>query len=180
VKFSAVKFRALLRRAFPYLVIAVAGFAIAYVVVFTFVLPTKLVPSKEQPYVPDTSELPLQGDTGVQPLPPPVTVAPPAGIYTPSPAPIPVDVPDLVGMALPDARGVLNTLQLNTAVERDTSSIQPPNTVIHQSPEAGAKVSAHGTVTLTASYFPSLPDSGKPQGPESLPPITPEPDTGAQ
>jgi hypothetical protein len=195
--------RALIRRAFPYLLIAIIGFALAYVVVFVFVLPTKIVPPKTPPYHPDSSQILLPIDPSMQETQNPVTLAPPVGSFIPPPPPIPVDVPDLVGMALPDARGVLNTLQLNTVVHRDTSSLQPPGTVLRQSPEPGAKVSEHGTVTVTASYFPPVPDSSRapdtgssagialpgstpnapsdtivpPPARQPLPPIQPEPDT---
>ena len=173
--------RARVRRAFPYLVIAVAGFALAYVIVFVFILPSKILPGAKTPYVPDSSQILEPIDTGIQPAPNSVAVAPPvAGDYMPPPAPIPVDVPDLVGMALPDARGVLNTLRLNTSVVRDTSSTNPPNTVLSQTPAPGTKVSEHGIVTVTVSYFPPLPDSQsspRSQHDSSLPPIQPEPDS---
>lgn len=194
--------RALIRRAFPYLLIAIIGFALAYIVVFVFVLPTKIVPPKTPPYHPDSSQILVPIDTSMQDTQNPVPIAPPIGSFTPPLPPIPVDVPDLVGMALPDARGVLNTLQLNTVVQHDTSSLQPPGTVIRQSPEPGAKVSEHGTVTVTASYFPPVPDSSRspgtgpstgnapvtapsdssdtvtpPSARQPLPPIQPEPDT---
>jgi hypothetical protein len=173
-----VNIRAHVRRAFPYLVIAVAGFALAYVIVFVFVLPSKIVPNPKVPYTPDSSDILLPIDSGVQPAPNAVTVAPPVmGSYAPPAAPVPVEIPDLVGMALPDARGVLNTLQLNTSVVRDTSSTNPPNTVLSQTPRAGARVSEHGIVTVTVSYFPPLPDSQHAARPESLPPIQAEPDT---
>jgi beta-lactam-binding protein with PASTA domain len=69
----------------------------------------------------------------------------------------PIITPDLVGMTLPDARGVLNNLRLRTVVTRDTSSFQPPNTVIRQDPAANSPITAGESVTLTVSYFP--PDS---------------------
>ena len=49
--------RALLRRAFPYLVIGIGGFALAYVIIFVFVLPSKIVPPKREPYNPDTASV---------------------------------------------------------------------------------------------------------------------------
>ena len=49
--------RALLRRAFPYLVIGIGGFALAYVIIFVFVLPSKIVPPARQPYSPDSANI---------------------------------------------------------------------------------------------------------------------------
>jgi hypothetical protein len=125
-----------------------------------FVLPAKIVPSAPQLSTPASSPALQPLDTGIaQPIPtpaepPPVTAriiqAPPADTT-------PVITPDLVGMALPDARGVLNNLRLRTIVTRDTSSFQPPNTVLRQDPAANSSISAGESVTLTVSYFP--PDS---------------------
>jgi hypothetical protein len=174
-----VTFRALLRRAFPYIVIGIGGFALAYVVIFVFVLPTKIVPPAPQPYVPDTSEVLRPIDTAIpspSPEPPPIsariTAAPPVD-ETPIPA------PDLVGMSLPDARGVLNGFRLRATVTRDTSSFQPPNTVLRQSPPPDSLVFVGGTVTLTVSYFPpdSTSDTMRVQRGTTLPPIRPVPDT---
>ena len=174
-----MNFRALLRRAFPYIVIGIGGFALAYVVIFIFVLPAKVVPSAPQPYIPASSKLPAPIDTGysqpdVQPPTEPPAVA--ARIVPDSTAAAaPLIVPDLVGMSLPDARGVLNNLRLNTIVTRDTSSLQPPNSVISQSPPPDSIVQPGGIVTLTVSHFP--PDSTAdtmrvPSGPP-LPPTRP-------
>lgn len=172
-------FRARLRRAFPYLVIGIGGFALAYILIFVFVLPSKLVPPPPKPYVPDTAGVPQPIDTATLPQ----VVQPPAmGQTAPPPeAAVPIEAPDLVGMALPDARAVLNGMHLRATVERDTSSLQPPGTVLRQSPAAGAKVRENGTITLTASYFPpEQPQDTMPVQPvrpvqrgRSLPPIIP-------
>lgn len=160
--------RAQIRRAFPYLVIAVVGFALAYIIILIFVLPTKIVPRKQAPYVRDTAPLIIPTDPDAfQPTPNPVTVAP----YIPPAAPIPTDVPHLVGMMLPDARGVLNTLRLNIIVQYDTSSIDTPNTVLRQSPLAGTTVSAHGVVTVTVSRLPTADDTTARHQRDRLPPI---------
>lgn len=152
---------ALLRRAFPYLVIGIGGFALAYVVIFVFVLPSKIVPPKKQPYVPDSSGILRPIDTSVVHLPAdtgfPQTVVPMGMPITPPPDEGPSTVPDLVGMALSDARAVLNSYRLSASVQRDTSSFQPPNTVLRQSPAPDERIAARGTVSLTVSYFP--PDS---------------------
>jgi len=176
-----VNVRALVRRAFPYLVVAVVGFAIAYVIIFVFVLPSKPGSTRRQSLASDTLPVDVHAESaGILPAPNPISAPP--NLVTPasptSPAALPVDVPDLTGMALADARGVLNTLHLNTAVRYDTSSIQPPNTVLRQSPAAGAKVPDLGTVTLTASKFPPAADATTTTAvPEKgLPPIHREPD----
>ncbi|HEY8311035.1 MAG TPA: PASTA domain-containing protein [Gemmatimonadaceae bacterium] len=177
-----MNFRARLRRAFPYIVIGIGGFALAYVVIFIFVLPSKIVPPAPQPFVPDSSKILRPIDTGLAPPnappiePPEVTaqiVQPPADDTTP------ILAPDLVGMALPDARGVLNGLRLRSTVSRDTSSFQPPNTVLRQSPAANAPIRVGQVVALTVSYFPtdSASDTMRVQRGNSLPPIRPVPDS---
>jgi len=177
-----VSFRARLRRAFPYIVIGIGGFALAYVVIFLFVLPSKIVPTAPQPYVPDSSKILRPIDTGLAPPPGPPIEPPsvPAQIVpVPPPDTTPIIAPDLVGISLPDARGVLNGLRLRAVVTRDTSSFQPPNTVLRQFPEANSPVSAGGTVTLTVSYFPpdTTSDTMRVQRGATLPRIRPVPDT---
>jgi len=171
--------RALLRRAFPYLVIGIGGFALAYVIIFVFVLPSKIVPPAKQPYVPDSSGILQPIDTSVVHLPPDTgfqQATVPMGMPTETPQDLgPTNVPDLVGMALADARAVLNSYRLQASVRRDTSSFQPPNTVMGQSPEAGARIASGGTVTITVSYFPpeTPPESVPPALPSTLPPARP-------
>ncbi|MEO9019351.1 MAG: PASTA domain-containing protein [Gemmatimonadaceae bacterium] len=154
-----MNFRALLRRAFPYIVIGVGGFALAYVVIFIFVLPAKIVPSPPQPTIPTTMTTLAPIDTGLAPvITPPIEPAHVTAAIAEAPAAdtIPILVPNLVGMSLPDARGVLNGLRLRAAVSRDTSSFQPPNTVIRQSPLPDSLIVIGNTVLLTASYFPRV------------------------
>lgn len=155
-----MNFRALLRRAFPYIVIGIGGFALAYVVILIFVLPTRIVPPAPQPSAPASSSTlspALQPiDTGIA-QPPPMPAEPPpvsARIIQPPRDTTPVLTPDLVGMSLPDARGVLNSIRLRTVVTRDTSSFQPPNTVIRQDPAANSSIREGESVTVTVSYFP--------------------------
>lgn len=180
--------RALLRRAFPYLVIGIGGFALAYVIIFVFVLPSKIVPAPKQPYTPDSSGILQPIDTSVVHLPAdtglPQSTVPMAMPAETPPDLGPTNVPDLVGMALADARAVLNSYRLQASVRHDTSSFQPPNTVLRQSPDAGARIASGGTVTLTVSYFPpeTPAESVPPALPSTLPPapaappvITPHP-----
>jgi beta-lactam-binding protein with PASTA domain len=42
-------------------------------------------------------------------------------------------------------------------ISRDTSSLQPENTVIRQYPAAGQNIGAGGPVSLTVSHFPPPP-----------------------
>ena len=181
-----MNFRALLRRAFPYIVIGIGGFALAYVVMFVFVLPSKIVPPAPQTGTFDTASSLQPIDTGVapraaQPISPPVEPSSvPAQITEVPPADtVPILTPDLVGMSLPDARGVLNRLRLLVAVTRDTSSFQPPNTVLRQSPLPDSAILIRGTVSITVSYFPpdSTSDTMRLRRQKPLPGITPGKDT---
>ncbi len=177
--------RARLRRAFPYLVIGIGGFALAYVLIFVFVLPSKIVPPAPQPYVPDTTGVLSPIDTTVLPAAPGPSVEPPAvaaQIVQPPEDTVPIPAPDLVGMSLPDARGVLNSLRLRATVTRDTSSFQPPNTVLRQRPAADSLIRVGGNVGLTVSYFPrdSTADTMRIQRGASLPRIRPVPDSAVR
>jgi hypothetical protein len=175
-----VNFRALLRRAFPYIVIGIGGFALAYVVILIFVLPTKIVPSAPQPYAAPEQSPALQPiDTGVG-QPPPMPAEPPPVSARIMQAPrdtAPVVVPDLVGMSLPEARGVLNSLRLRTVVTHDTSSFQPPNTVIRQNPAANLPIGTGEAVTVTVSYFPPDSTSNTIRVPGAVPRAPAAPDT---
>ncbi|MEO6863917.1 MAG: PASTA domain-containing protein [Gemmatimonadaceae bacterium] len=177
-----MNFRARLRRAFPYIVIGIGGFALAYVAIFAFVLPSSVVPPAPRPYVPDSTRVLQPIDTGLTPpVAPPVE--PPAVaaqiVQAPSDDTTPILAPDLVGMSLPDARGVLNGLRLRASVTRDTSSFQPVNTVLRQFPAADSTIKVGGTVALTVSYFPpdSTSDTMRVQRGNKLPRIRPVPDT---
>lgn len=169
-----MNYRALLRRAFPYLVIGIGGFALAYVIIFVFVLPSKILPPPRTPYIGDTATALRPIDTAV---PTPTTEPPPVQATIPVPAPTaaPMIAPDLVGMLLPDARSVLNGLRVSVAAQHDTSSLNPPNTVLRQVPEAGASMPANGTLTLVVSYFPpeTRTDSNPVQRGATLPRIVP-------
>lgn len=74
---------------------------------------------------------------------------------TVSAGPATVQVPDLVGRTVPDARGALEQIGLRLgAIGRDTSSIQIENSVLRQSPPAGATVSAGASIGIVVSRFP--------------------------
>lgn len=75
--------------------------------------------------------------------------------FTVSAGPSAMQVPDLVGRTVSDARSALEQIGLRIgSIGRDTSSIQIENTVMRQSPPAGANISAGATVGIVISRFP--------------------------
>jgi eukaryotic-like serine/threonine-protein kinase len=75
-----------------------------------------------------------------------------------SKGPATVQMPDLYGRTVGEARSMVEQLGLRVAgMSRDTSSLQPENTVIRQLPAAGQTISAGGAVSLTVSHFPPPP-----------------------
>ncbi len=84
--------------------------------------------------------------------------------------PATVVMPDLYGRTLGEALSMIEQLGLRVAGRsRDTSSIQPENTVIRQLPTAGNTIRAGGPVSLTVSHFPPAPQLQLDPG--LLPPI---------
>jgi hypothetical protein len=173
-----------MRRAFPYIVIGIGGFALAYVVISVFVLPPKTAVPTPQIHVADTSRSFQPIDTGEQDLIVQPPIEPPPVSAQIAEEPLSQDTatvvtPDLVGMSLSDASNVLDGLQLRVAVTHDTSSFQPPNTILRQNPTADSLIRVGGTVMLVASYFPSdsTPSATATQRGPALPDSQPEPDT---
>lgn len=92
---------------------------------------------------------------------------PPAGTTLDLPAtvsitlsqgPSTIQIPDLTGRTLADARSALEQLGLHLgATSRDTSSFMPENTVLSQAPSPGSTVSAGASVNLRVSRFPPPP-----------------------
>lgn len=75
--------------------------------------------------------------------------------FTISAGPATVQVPDLVGRTVPDARSALEQTGLRLgAIGRDTSSVQIENSVLRQSPPAGSIVSNGASVGIVVSRFP--------------------------
>jgi len=92
---------------------------------------------------------PAGGDS----LPLPATVR-----ITVSQGPSSLQLPDLTGRTVSDARSTLEQLGLHVgAISRDTSSFQPENTVLSQSPAPGNLVPAGSHVNLRVSRFPPPP-----------------------
>jgi eukaryotic-like serine/threonine-protein kinase len=93
-----------------------------------------------------------------------------------SKGPAVVQVPDLYGRTVGEARSMIEQLGLRVAgISRDTSSLQPENTVIRQLPSAGQTVSAGGPVSLTVSHFPPPPTIRIDPGVSPPPPPGPAP-----
>jgi eukaryotic-like serine/threonine-protein kinase len=94
-----------------------------------------------------------------------------------SKGPATVVMPDFYGRTLGEALSMIEQLGLRVAGRsRDTSSIQPENTVIRQLPAAGNTIRAGGPVSLTISHFPPPPQLRIDTGFAPLPPIpTPGP-----
>jgi serine/threonine-protein kinase len=96
-----------------------------------------------------------------------IATSPPAGTQVQLPGtvdivlskgPATVQMPDLYGRSMGEARSMVEQLGLRIAgTSRDTSSLQPENTVIRQLPAAGQTISAGGPVSLTISHFPPPP-----------------------
>jgi serine/threonine-protein kinase len=242
--------RALGRRAFPYLLVSVFGFLLAYVLLFLFAFPAEVLPDdgkvptvvgisfedavaaldkagfhgvqgetrflktvaqgivlqqdppagstqkrgidvtlavsggQRSAVVPDVAGLgqqqarlaienagfqfgPITQQTSDQPRGAVVGSSPAAGEQIPLPAvvriavsqgPASLQVPDLTGRTVADARSTLEQLGLHLgAVSRDTSSFQPENTVLSQTPAAGQLIGAGGRVNLRISRFPPPP-----------------------
>ena len=75
-----------------------------------------------------------------------------------SKGPATVQMPDLYGRSVGEARSMIEQLGLRIAgISRDTSSLQPENSIIRQLPQAGQTISAGGPVSLTISHFPPPP-----------------------
>ncbi|HEX9221059.1 MAG TPA: PASTA domain-containing protein [Gemmatimonadaceae bacterium] len=269
-----MNWRALPRRAFPYLVAAVGGFLIAYTAVFLFAFPAQVLPddgilpnvvgktfedasailqkagfpaqqgeSRYHKSVPanivlqedppagsrqkrgttvvlalsagqKTAEVPVttnmsqqqariaientgltMGNVSEQLADAPrglvIATSPPAGTQVQLPGsvdivlskgPATVQVPDFYGRSVGEARSMVEQLGLRIAgISRDTSSIQPENTVIRQLPAPGQTISAGGPISLTLSHFPPPPSikidtgvSAPPPPPSPVPRTVPE------
>jgi eukaryotic-like serine/threonine-protein kinase len=117
-----------------------------------------------------------------------IATSPPAGTKVELPGtvdivlskgPATVNMPDLYGRSVGEARSMVEQIGLRiSGVSRDTSSLQPENTVIRQMPGAGQTISAGGAVSLTVSHFPPPPsiriDTGVSAPPPSSPLLVPE------
>lgn len=103
------------------------------------------------------------------------TVELPATVsITLSQGPATVQIPDLSGRTLADARSTLEQLGLRLGgTTADTSSFLPENTVLGQVPSSGSTVSAGANVNLRISRFPPAPSV------QPLPPPLPVDSSGS-
>ena len=110
-----------------------------------------------------------------------IATSPPAGTKVELPGtvdivlskgPATVNMPDLYGRSVGEARSMVEQIGLRIfGVSRDTSSLQPENTVIRQMPAAGQTISAGGAVSLTVSHFPPPPSIRIDTGVSAPPPL---------
>jgi serine/threonine-protein kinase len=110
-----------------------------------------------------------------------IATSPPAGTKVELPGtvdivlskgPATVNMPDLYGRSVGEARSMVEQIGLRiSGVSRDTSSLQPENTVIRQMPAAGQTISAGGAVSLTVSHFPPPPSIRIDTGVSAPPPL---------
>jgi eukaryotic-like serine/threonine-protein kinase len=110
-----------------------------------------------------------------------IATSPPAGTKVELPGtvdivlskgPATVNMPDLYGRSVGEARSMVEQIGLRiSGVSRDTSSLQPENTVIRQMPAAGQTISAGGAVSLTVSHFPAPPSIRIDTGTSAPPPL---------
>lgn len=127
---------------------------------------------------------PIVQRTSDQPRGAVIASDPPAGELVPLPAvvsialsqgPASLQVPDFNGRTVADARSTLEQLGLHLGgISRDTSSFQPENTILSQSPAAGKTIGAGGSVSLRISRFPPPPtlpqiDTAPPPLPRNAP-----------
>jgi eukaryotic-like serine/threonine-protein kinase len=66
----------------------------------------------------------------------------------------PVDVPDVTGKQVAEARGILEGRNLQVKEKEQESADKDPGTVLSQDPAAGSSIKAGGTVTLTVAKAP--------------------------
>lgn len=83
--------------------------------------------------------------------------------------PAQIPVPDVEGRSLAEARSMIEQLGLHVGgITRDTSSIQPENTVVGQIPASGQNAPNGGSVSLRITRFPPV---------NTAPPPPPKTDT---
>lgn len=74
-----------------------------------------------------------------------------------SEGPAQIPVPDVYGRSLAEARSMIEQIGLHVGgITKDTSSIQPENTVVGQVPAAGQSAPNGGSVSLRVTRFPPV------------------------
>ncbi|MFI9542948.1 DUF6777 domain-containing protein [Streptomyces sp. NPDC052016] len=90
-----------------------------------------------------------------------------------------VDVPDVTGLSLEEARRILESQGLAVETTEQPSDTVGPGTVLGQSPATGDQVPAESTVTLTVAAAPSTADpTTDPPSEQPASPSTPSAATG--
>jgi eukaryotic-like serine/threonine-protein kinase len=168
------------RRLFPYVLVATAGFTIAYLIVFFFIFPSDVVPDERK--VPNV--VGIDYDLAVQRLkeagftaqegskrnhvsaPPQAVLAqiPVAGSIEQKGASVVLDVsagqrkgevPSVVGMTGQEAQVAVENAGLEVQEVRETPSDRPRGEVITVAPNAGDQVPAGSGVVITVSAGPA-------------------------
>jgi hypothetical protein len=93
----------------------------------------------------------------------------PEPVPEPAPAPETAEVPELSGMTRAEAKQVLTEYDLEATTRNRSTDQYPVNTVISQSPKAGAEVLPGTTVTLVIAKAPPPPPSTAPPPSEPTP-----------
>ena len=112
-------------------------------------------------------------DTEPDPTPPPTEVPTedpkpePQPAPAPEPAPEGVEVPELSGMTRAEAKQTLADLGLEATTRSRSTDQYPAETVISQSPKAGAEVLPDSTISLVVAKTPPAPP---PPPPSTAPP----------
>ena len=108
-------------------------------------------------------------DTEPDPTPPPTEVPTEDPKPEPQPAPAPegVEVPELSGMTRAEAKQTLADLGLEATTRSRSTDQYPAETVISQSPKAGAEVLPDSTISLVVAKTPPAPP---PPPPSTAPP----------
>jgi hypothetical protein len=95
----------------------------------------------------------------------------------PDPEPATIEVPELTGMTRAEAKHALADLGLKATTRNRSTDQYPADTVISQSPKAGAMVLPDATVGLVVAKTPPPPSTAPPPPPSTAPP--PPPTTSA-
>ena len=104
------------------------------------------------------------------PNPSTIPVPDPATTPSPDPEPEPFEVPELTGMTRAEAKPTLADIGLNATTRYRSTDQEPAETVISQSPKAGAWALPDTTVRLVVAKTPPPPSTAPP------PPTAPEQD----
>ena len=114
-------------------------------------------------------------DNGPTPTPPTIPSPNPSTTPSPDPEPETLEVPELTGMTRAEGKQVLADLGLKATTRYKFTDQDPAETVISQSPKAGALVLPGTTVSLAVAKTPPAPPPPPPSTAPPPPPTAPEP-----